>query len=232
MSWSWLSSDPPHCFQSPEAELIPTIGIAIRITLSPDSTSHNNSVEFNITQLDCNQMYLPRVRATLDLSTIQFFENGNEVFFGGTCKTVRPSPLYSLSFTLSILGSMRSPPAMLPRVCVGPSTSPQHQGRVNISWDPLPCHLQNGADVTSYIIQYTRLSTGVITRINSFHSDVQCSQEVSGLYSCVVAESLIFSYQGYSIQVAAVNNYGDGSFSDPINVSLPVSGRCHLKLWK
>ena len=123
---------------------------------------------------------------------------------------------------------MRSPPAILLRVCVGPSTSPQHQGKVNISWDPLPCHLQNGADITSYTIQYTRLSTGVATRITIFHRDVNCSQEVGDLYSCVVAELLIPSYQAYSIQVnvAAQNNYGEGSFSDPINVTLPVSSRC------
>ena len=124
---------------------------------------------------------------------------------------------------------MRSPPAILPRVCIGPSTSPQHQGRVNISWDPLPCHLQNGADVTSYIIRYTCLSTGVTIRINSFHSGVNCSQEVGGFYSCVVAELLIPGNQAYSIQVAAVNSLGDDSFSDPINISLSVSSRCQLK---
>ena len=130
------------------------------------------------------------------------------------------------------IGSERAPPAMLPRVCVGPSISPQHQGRVNISWDPLPCHLQNGADVTGYIIQYTRLSTGVVTRISSSHGGVECSQEVGGPYSCVVAESLIQNNDVYSIQVAAQNNYGEGSYSDPINVPLPISSRCYLKLWK
>ena len=124
------------------------------------------------------------------------------------------------------LESMKSPPSMLPRVCVGPSTSP-HQGAVNISWDPLPCHLQNGADVNGYIIQYTPLSTSMTTRITSSRDDVNCSQEVGGPYSCVVNESssLISSYQSYSFQVAAQNNNGDGSFSDPINVSLPVSSR-------
>ena len=123
------------------------------------------------------------------------------------------------------LESMGSPPSMLLRVCVGPSISPQYLGRVNISWDPLPCHLQNGADISDYIIQYTPLSTGMTTRITSSHGDVNCSQEVGGTYSCVVTESspLISSNQSYSFQVAAQNNNGDGSFSDPINVSLPVS---------
>ena len=141
-------------------------------------------------------------------------------------------PIVFLRFyTQFIIGSERSPPAILPKVCVGPSTSPQHQGRVSISWDSLPCHLQNGADVTSYIIQYTRLSTGVVIKISSFHRDVNCRQEVGGLYSCVVAELLIPSNQAYSIQVAAQNRYGEGSFmiSDPINVSVPVFCRCYLK---
>jgi hypothetical protein len=135
--------------------------------------------------------------------------------------------IYLLATSDSESEPQRSPPAILPRVCIGPSTSPQHQGRVNISWDPLPCHLQNGADVTGYIIQYAHLATGETRRITSSHRDVQCSQEVGGLYSCVVAESLIPSNQAYSIQVAAVNNYGEGSFSDPISVTLPVSSRCY-----
>ena len=54
---------------------------------------------------------------------------------------------------------------------------------------------------------------------------MECNQEVGGLYSCVVAESLISSNQSYSIQVAAHNTYGDGSLSNAINVSLPVSSR-------
>ena len=124
---------------------------------------------------------------------------------------------------LHTLGSMSSPPAVLPRVCVGPSRLLQHEGRVNISWDPLPCHLQNGADVTGYIMQYTSLSTGISSSYSE--SDVECSQEVGGPYSCVVAESLIPSNHAYSIQVAAVNRYGDGPFSEPINVILPVSSK-------
>ena len=121
------------------------------------------------------------------------------------------------------LGSRRSPPTVLPRVCVGPSTAPKYPGKVNIFWDLLPCHLQNGADITSYIILYTRLSTGVTTRISSSSGSVECSQELDDLYSCVVATLLIPNYQAFSIQVAAQNNNGDGLFSDPINISAPVS---------
>ena len=124
-----------------------------------------------------------------------------------------------------IVGPVRSEPSMLSGVCVGPSTSP-HLGRVNISWYPLPCHLQNGADVNGYIIRYTRSSTGMTTQITSSHSSVNCSQEVGGPYSCVVTESSsISSNQSYSFQVSAQNNYGDSSFSDPINIFLPVSSR-------
>ena len=232
MSWSWLSSDPVECFQSPEVQLLyySSLIIASQRTLIFYSPSRNNSLEFNTTDLACNTMYVPRVRATLKArSDIQLFEDGSSIFFGGIHKWLI---IYScmLCYQASMsatLGSESSPPAVLPRVCVGPSTSPQHQGRVNISWDPLPCHLQNGADVTSYIMQYTRLSTGVTRRITSYHSDVECSQEVGGLYSCVVAESLIQNNDIYSIQVTAQNNYGEGSYSDPVNVSLPVSSRCY-----
>ena len=121
------------------------------------------------------------------------------------------------------VGSVRSPPPILPRVCVGLSTVPKYLGRVNISWDPLPCHLQNGADITGYIILYTQLSTGVTTRITSSSRNVECSQEFGGLYSCVVATFLIPNNQVFSIQVAAHSNNGEGSFSDPINIFTPVS---------
>ena len=141
---------------------------------------------------------------------------------------------YSLTLILT-LGSRRSPPPVLPRVCVGLSTLPKHLGKVNISWDLLPCHLQNGADITSYIIRYTCLSTGVTTRISSSSRNVECNPEFGGLYSCVVANSLIPNDQAFSIQVAAQNNNGEGSFSDPINISTPVSSRyltcsCLIKL--
>ena len=113
-------------------------------------------------------------------------------------------------------------------MCVGPSST-DYESKVNISWDPLPCHLQNGADITSYIISYTHLPNGTTTQIYSFHEDAQCSQEVGSPYTmtCMVtvAESQIPSNQAYSFQVAAQNVNGDGLFSDPISVSLPASSR-------
>ena len=106
-------------------------------------------------------------------------------------------------------------------MCIGPPTSlaGRVQGRVNISWDPLPCHLQNGADVTdtNYIIQYTRLPTGVPRNISVSDNGVNCLQESGGPYSCVVSSSLRFtSGVTYSFQVGAQNIYGVGSFSNPV----------------
>ena len=80
VSWSWLLSDPVECFQSPEVELSYNLG---QIRRALNSTSHNNSVEFNITDLDCNTMYVPRVRATLS-DNVRLYDNGNTIiFFGG-----------------------------------------------------------------------------------------------------------------------------------------------------
>ena len=131
---------------------------------------------------------------------------------------------------LSIIGSMIFPPSVLPRVCVGPSIVPEHLGRVNISWDTLPCHLQNGADITGYIIQYTSLSTGVARRIPSSSQSVQCYQEFGDLHSCVAAFSIFPHNQAYGIQVAAQNNFGEGPFSDPINATVPISQGIVLRL--
>ena len=110
-------------------------------------------------------------------------------------------------------------------MCIGPPTSLADQtlGRVNISWDPLPCHLQNGADVTDtgYIIQYTSLTTGVPRNISISDTGVDCLQESSGPYSCVVAAGLRFTPGvTYSFQVAAQNSYGVGSFSNSVNIAL------------
>ena len=77
VSWSWSSSVPAECFQSPVVELS-YITNQFRKTLN--FTSRNNSVEFF--DLVCNQMYTPTVRATF--RDIAFRGNGNALFFGGT----------------------------------------------------------------------------------------------------------------------------------------------------
>ena len=91
------------------------------------------------------------------------------------------------------------------------------QGRLNISWDPLPCHLQNGADISGYIIRYTQLSTGEASQISYLHTSFLCGQESDGPYTCRVAYTFFRSQnQTYAFQVAAQNIEGVGSFSDPI----------------
>ena len=109
-------------------------------------------------------------------------------------------------------------PSQLPRVCVGPPTSPadQTQGKLNISWDPLSCHLQNGADVRFYNIQYTQLPAGGSNIIFSTNSKVECHQEPGGPYSCLAASSFFSGHVTYSFQVAAQNTFGVGSFSSSV----------------
>ena len=105
-------------------------------------------------------------------------------------------------------------------MCVGPpSTSSvgQTERRLNISWDPLPCNLQNGADI-SYIIQHVRLLDGTLRNISTSNSKLQCRQVAGGPYSCLADSSLFTTAPGeiYRFQVAAESRFG-GSFSNPVN---------------
>ena len=115
-------------------------------------------------------------------------------------------------------------------MCVGPSTSPQHVGRVNISLDPLPCHLQNGANISGYIIQYTHLPNGTSTNISSSDGRLICRQEPGGPYSCVVTASLFIPNVTYGFQVAAQNSRGIGSFSNPVTTVVYSSQGKHDNL--
>ena len=118
-----------------------------------------------------------------------------------------------------ILGKKSGPPSQLQRVCVGSPTSlaNQVQDRLNISWDPLPCRLQNGADI-SYIIQYTRLESVTPMNISSSPADrrLQCHQVADGPYSCLADASLFVTSPGetYRFQVAARSVRGVGPFSN------------------
>ena len=91
----------------------------------------------------------------------------------------------------------------------------------NISWDLLPCHLQNGADITGYIIQYSPTSGGEARNISSSDSRVDCGVESGGNYRCLLASSLFTIGVSYSFQVAAVNSYGTGPFSNQVIGMLP-----------
>ena len=121
-------------------------------------------------------------------------------------------------------------PSQLPRVCVGRPTSLQNrtQGKVNISWDPLPCHLQNGADVTVYNIQYTRLPAGEPNIIVSTDSKVECHQEPGGPYSCLAASSFFIPHVTYSFQVAAQNSFGVGSYSNSVIILYDSNGNHYI----
>ena len=84
VSWSWLSSDEINCFQSPvEVQLrisaISQQPIATRRRFN--SINRNNSIEFDIADLVCNQMYVPRVMATYN--GIGTYDDGNTIYFGG-----------------------------------------------------------------------------------------------------------------------------------------------------
>ena len=114
-------------------------------------------------------------------------------------------------------------PSQLLRVCVGPDSS--LQGRVNISWDLLPCHLQNGADITGYIIQYNITSGGEAQTISSSDNRVDCGVESGGHYRCLLPSSSLFTTEvPYSFQVAAVNRYGAGPFSGQVNATISGTG--------
>ena len=121
-------------------------------------------------------------------------------------------------------------PSQLPRVCVGRPTSLADgtQGKLNISWDPLPCHLQNGADVTVYSIQYTQLPDGGPNIINSTDGKVECRQEPGGPYSCLAASSFFISHVTYNFQVAARNSFGVGSFSNSVITVYGSQGNHHI----
>ena len=117
---------------------------------------------------------------------------------------------------------MRGPPSQPQKVCVGPPTSP---GTVNISWDLLLCHLQNGANIYGYIIQYTHLPTGASENISSSDSRLTCRQEPGGPYSCVARIILFIPDVTYSVQVAAQNSHGNGSFSNPVTTVYGSQGK-------
>ena len=114
---------------------------------------------------------------------------------------------------------MSSVPTRLHRVCAVVSPG----SRLKISWDLLPCHLQNGADITGYIIQYSSTSGGEAQNVSN--AQMTCGQESGGPYRCLIAGSLLFiPSQTYTFRVAAINSYGVGPFSGPVNASLSSQG--------
>ena len=96
--------------------------------------------------------------------------------------------------------------------------------RLSISWDPLPCHLQNGADITDYFIQYNVTSTNEVKIISTSDDRLSCRQEPVGPYRCYFTSSLLLEDLFYTFQVAAVNGYGVGPFSSTVSATLYSKG--------
>ena len=117
-------------------------------------------------------------------------------------------------------GSSNSPPAQVSQVFAEIDELNTRSIRLSISWDPLPCHLQHGADITDYIIQYNLTSTNEMRRISTSDDRLSCRQEPVGPYRCYLTSSLLLEDQMYTFQVAARNGYGVGLFSDPVKATL------------
>ena len=103
-------------------------------------------------------------------------------------------------------------------MCVGTPI----QSSLNIFWDLPPCHLQNGADITGYIIQYSRTSVGEAQNISTSNNRLTCGV-FRGYYRCLITPYTFFLHRVlYIFQVAAVNRYGLGPYSDPIITEVDV----------
>ena len=122
---------------------------------------------------------------------------------------------------------MNSPraPSQVSHVVAEMDTLDQLKSRLGISWDPIACHLQNSADITDYIILYNLTSTNELRSISTSDDRLSCRQEPVGPYRCYLTSSLLLEDQMYTFQVAAMNGYGVGPFSDPVNVTLHSKGK-------
>ena len=118
---------------------------------------------------------------------------------------------------------MISVPSKISQVFVGPDVL-DPKARLSISWDPLPCHLQNGADISEHIIQY-RLANIIETQtIYASDDRLECVEQPIGPYKCYLTNKLLLEDETYILKVAAMNIYGIGPFSDPVNTTLYSQG--------
>ena len=96
-------------------------------------------------------------------------------------------------------------------------------GGVNISWDALPCHSQNGADITSYVIRHR---SG-----RSISTDINLSSSKSNLLRFHKSGANRYGYQiplstfldgvvTYTFQVSAQNSHGLGPFSTSVSYAV------------
>ena len=63
----------------------------------------------------------------------------------------------------------------------------------------------------------------------STDSNIMCRQEPGGPYSCLIATSDFLSHISYSFQVAAENDIGTGSLSDPV-ITIYASNGTHITI--
>ena len=186
--------------------------ISVANRLQRGITVNDTSTEFYDTI--CNTLYSSRVTA---ISSQIFIEDiGNELFYEGiiinyvTHKTSRKE-CYNI-----IIGSIMFTPSKITRVCAAPELPPTQQGRVNISWDLLPCHLTNGADVRDCIIEYSSPS-GDKRNVSTSEIRMQtaCHPEYDHRYRCLLSDPwLLQNGVTYTFRVAARNTYGVRPFSD------------------
>ena len=125
-------------------------------------------------------------------------------------------------------GRTAGTPSQLSSISVEESQTTGPSAAVNISWNPLPCLRQNGANITDYIVQYSPTSGGDLAARNlsaleSF--DIICGHISDSCYSCLLS-CLLFLSEEYSFRVAAKNRHGVGPFSVPVYATLHcVQGR-------
>ena len=227
--WTWRSDIPIDCvITSPRVELL--IGSESRVQKDVNTTS--NSTDF-LTQLDCNVAYKPRVSAVV--SDTRWPYDGGALIYGGSYMAhavMHDIHLHAFQVIQSnsivhidnhyCTGSA-GPPSKLQQICVE-HLSGDHT-RLNISWEPLPCHLQNGANITSYNIRY-RLASDSGDRVQTLSSvskRFDCRQEPGGPYRCLTKiltdSTRLMQNKKYIFQVAVVNNQLNGSYSDPVSAT-------------
>ena len=120
---------------------------------------------------------------------------------------------------------MSSTPSIISSVCI--ELESEHEYGLNISWNLVPCHLHDGADMYGYRIRYSlvsnRTSSHSMVTISTTerHDGVDCHAERRDSFTCLLsAQPLsIVDREQYQFQVAAANRFGTGPFSEPINVS-------------
>lgn len=114
-------------------------------------------------------------------------------------------------------------PAQVTSVTIGLDIF-DHRSRLSISWDPVISHNQNDGHSISYIIQYSFVGVVEVRSISTSDYRLSCRQEPVGRYRCYLTTSLLIEDQEYSFQVAAMNSYRVGPFSEPVNATLYSTG--------